>query len=277
MLLSADSIEHNSCIVHPAWPAPRWVGAAMSTRAGGQSQPPWSSLNLGDHVGDAPGAVAANRLLWQQACAVQPVYLEQVHGCTVVSLDAPVPAGRALQADGCFASVPGVGCTVMVADCLPVLVCHAQQRIVGAAHAGWRSLAGVQGWGVIEALLHAMRAALVPASAGDDGWMAWLGPCIGPQAFEVGDEVRAAFVNVQPQAAGCFVAGVRAGKWLADLAALARLRLAAAGVRAIYGNDGTAAWCTFGQPQRYFSYRRDGCTGRMAATIWLRGAEALQP
>ena len=253
----------------------------MSQRAGGQSQQPWGSLNLGAHVGDASEAVLANRLLWQQICAVQPIYLDQVHGCAVVTLNESVSAATPiLQADACLSTVPGVGCTVMVADCLPVLVCHARQRIVGAAHAGWRGLAGERGYGVIEALLHAMRAVLAAAAPEENpeaDWLAWLGPCIGPKEFEVGDEVRAAFVTAQPQAAACFAAGANAGKWLADLAALARLRLAAAGVQAVYGNDSTAPWCTFSQLQQYFSYRRDGCTGRMAATIWLRPGNGSRP
>lgn len=264
----------------PQWPAPAWVRALVSSRAGGVSLPPYASMNLGDHVQDDPAAVARNRQIWQQATGVPSVFLQQVHGVEVAELVASsVQAERPIVADASCSQTPGVACTILVADCLPVLICHAQQRVVGAAHAGWRSLAGQGGRGVLEQLLHRLRALCPAASA--DGWLAWLGPCIGPNAFEVGDEVRAAFVNTQLEAASCFTpqnAAVRAnlssqpdpsGKWRAGLAGLARLRLAALGVHAVYGNDGSEDWCTFSQPQRFFSYRRDGQTGRMAVGIWL--------
>lgn len=258
----------------PQWPAPVWVRALVSSRAGGVSLPPYASMNLGDHVQDDQAAVVRNRQIWQQATGVPSVFLQQVHGVEVAELTASFAQGEQLiAADSSCTQTPGVACTILVADCLPVLICHAQQRVVGAAHAGWRSLAGQQGRGVLEQLLQRLRALCPTASA--DGWLAWLGPCIGPRAFEVGDEVRAAFVETQPEAATCFVAQPAAGgadqpsKWLADLAGLARLRLAALGVHAVYGNDGSVDWCTFSQPQRFFSYRRNGQTGRMAASIWL--------
>ncbi|MDO4795247.1 MAG: peptidoglycan editing factor PgeF [Brachymonas sp.] len=258
----------------PQWPAPAWVRALVSSRAGGVSLPPYASMNLGDHVQDDSPAVARNRQIWQQATGVPSVFLQQVHGVEVAELSASSAQGeQPLVADASCTQTPGVACTILVADCLPVLICHAQQRVVGAAHAGWRSLAGQQGRGVLEQLLQHLRALCPAASA--DGWLAWLGPCIGPRAFEVGNEVRAAFVETQPEAATCFVAQPATGsadqpsKWLADLAGLARLRLAALGVPAVYGNDGSADWCTFSQAQRFFSYRRDGASGRMAASIWL--------
>ncbi len=258
----------------PQWPAPDWVRAVASSRAGGVSLAPYNSMNLGDHVQDDPAAVARNRQIWQQVAGVSGVFLQQVHGVDVAVLNADsANAAHPIVADACCTQAPGVACTIQVADCLPVLMCHARQRVVGAAHAGWRSLAGHAGQGVLERLLQSMQT-LCPA-ADADGWMAWLGPCIGPQAFEVGDEVRAAFVSAHPQAEACFVAKAEAdrpGKWLADLAGLARLRLAVAGVHAVYGNNSTGEWCTFSQPQRFFSYRRDGRTGRMAAAIWLQAS-----
>ena len=259
----------------PQWPAPAWVRAVASSRTGGVSLAPYNSMNLGDHVEDDPASVARNRQIWQQLAGVRSVFLQQVHGVEVAELDdASTQASSLVVADAACTGIPGVACTIQVADCLPVLMCHARQRIVGAAHAGWRSLAGQQGQGVLERLLQKLQA-LCPA-ADDDGWMAWLGPCIGPRAFEVGDEVHAAFVQTQPAAAACFVAQPAAGncgKWLADLAGLARLRLAAMGVQAVYGNNSRLEWCTFSQSQRFFSYRRDGRTGRMAAAIWLQSPD----
>ena len=151
----------------------------------------------------------------------------------------------------------------MVADCLPVLLCDAQGQWVAAAHAGWRGLLGAQGRGVLEAAVQTR----FPSAQGPDQVMAWLGPCIGPHAFEVGDEVRQAFVAATPEAASCFQAHVP-GKWMANLPALAGQRLRALGVSRIYGNDGSQDWCTVTQPSRFFSHRRDGVSGRMAASIW---------
>jgi YfiH family protein len=157
-----------------------------------------------------------------------------------------------------------LACTVMVADCLPVLFCDAQGRQVAAAHAGWRGLLGIQGKGILE------QAIATFGTQGAEGLLAWLGPCIGPQAFEVGDEVRAAFVAATPGAAACFKP-LSAGKWLADLPGLARQRLSALGIARTYGNDGGQDWCTVSNPSRFFSHRRDGVSGRMAASIWRVG------
>ena len=245
----------------PDWPAPASVQALCSTRLGGHSCGAYAGLNLGLHVGDAAPQVLANRQLLQARLAVRPVFMDQVHGSTVLPLQAATPDG--LVADAAITTQTGLACTVMVADCLPVLFCDAQGRAVAAAHAGWRGLLGVAGRGVLEITLASLR-----ASVGQDAdILAWLGPCIGPKAFEVGDEVRAAFVAQAPQVAACFVAQ-GGGKWLADLPALARQRLAAQGVAQAYGNDGSAAWCTFSNPSRFFSHRRDRVSGRLAACVW---------
>ena len=240
----------------PDWPAPAGVRAICTTRTGGVSAAPYDGLNLGDHVGDAPARVAANRAIFQQAIGAHPVFLNQVHGTQVVTLDASTPDGTV--ADACVTDQPGVACTVMVADCLPVLFTTADGCRVAAAHAGWRGLAGQGGVGILEATAKRLQA---------NDILAWLGPCIGPQAFEVGDEVRAAFTATDAEAADCFKP-LTQGKWLADLAALARLRLRALGISQIYGNDSSAAWCTVGNASRFFSYRRDRVTGRFCASIW---------
>lgn len=243
----------------PKWPAPVTVRAVCTTRAGGRSLPPYDSFNLGDHVGDDPLAVGANRAVLAQAIGARPVFLQQVHGSGVVALDAHTPHGT--QADACYTRDAGVACTVMVADCLPLLYTDARGSFVAAAHAGWRGLAGQGGVGVLETLHAALD---VPAHE----VMVWLGPCIGPQAFEVGSEVKAAFEAHDPRAAACFRPAATAGKWLADLPALARLRLAALGIRQIYGNDGSSGWCTVTNASRFFSHRRDRVSGRLAACIW---------
>ena len=253
----------------PDWPAPPGVRAVFTTRAGGVSEGPWASMNLGGHVGDAPAAVAVNRARLAEAIGAQPVFLQQVHGTQTVVVDGTDPHDLP-RADACIATLPGRACTVMVADCLPVLLTDRAGRQVAAAHAGWRGLAD----GVLESVLE--RFSALAGAAGRPpaiDLIAWLGPCIGPEAFEVGDEVRATFVARQAAAAECFrpVAG-SPGKWWADLAGLARQRLAAAGVQALYGNDGGAGWCTVSNLSRFFSHRRDavdlGSSGRMAACIW---------
>lgn len=248
----------------PDWPAPPGVHAVCSTRAGGHSSGPYASLNLGDHVGDAPSAVRANRAILIQAMGARAVFLNQVHGLDVVRLDADSRDG--IEADAVLSATPGLACTVMVADCLPVLFCDAQGLQVGAAHAGWRGLAGRDGEGILErtcqSLCRSGDATLAPSDL-----IAWLGPCIGARAFEVGDEVRDCFVASDARAASLF-RPCGAGKWLADLAGLARLRLTALGVTRIHGNDGSDDWCTVSQPQRFFSYRRDRVCGRMAASVW---------
>ena len=262
----------------PDWPAPARVRSVFTTRAGGISAPPFDSMNLGTHVGDQPAAVAANRARLQRAIGAQAVFLDQVHGHQVQVLHTDTLDG--LPADACLTTQRQLACTVMVADCLPVLLTTRDGRVVAAAHAGWRGLAGsveAGGQGVLESIYASFsavaQAGRAPAAIET---IAWLGPCIGPSAFEVGAEVRAAFVAVQPEAARCLVpAGP--GKYLADLPALARLRLRALGVTQVYGNDGSPSWCTVSQVSRFFSHRRDagvggngfGTTGRMAACIWL--------
>ena len=250
----------------PDWPAPAGVRAVCTTRLGGVSAAPYDSLNLGDHVGDTPACVAANRAILQETIGARPVFLNQVHGTEVVPLEATSPDGMA--ADACVTDAQGLACTVMVADCLPVLFTRAQGQAVAAAHAGWRGLAGQGGVGILEATHQQLLALAQNGSRQENSAiMAWLGPCIGPTLFEVGEEVRAAFTQGDAQAAHCFKP-LASGKWLADLAALARLRLRAMGISQMYGNDSSAAWCTVGNASRFFSYRRDGITGRFCASIW---------
>ena len=269
----------------PQWPAPAGVRAVFTTRQGGVSRPPHDSLNLGDHVGDVAAAVAANRLILQRAIACQPVFLQQVHGTGVLELSHDSVDG--LTADACLTRQRGLACTIMVADCLPVLFAHLDQPVVAAAHAGWRGLAGLALLanadaaepifeGVLEATFNRFSA-LVGASPNEFAprTIAWLGPCIGPTAFEVGAEVKAAFEAVHPAAGTLFVEQPQQThqvKYVADLQGLARLRLRALGISQIYGNDGTPDWCTVSRPSRFFSHRRDAgggrSTGRMAACIW---------
>lgn len=249
------------CLI-PDWPAPSAVRAVCTTRAGGASVGRYASMNLGLHVGDDLQAVSANRLRLQAGLGVRPVFLDQVHGTTLLTLDAQTEDGQ--QADAAATRQAGLACTVMVADCLPVLLCDAHGSMVAAAHAGWRGLLGTQGRGVLEATV----AGFGQAGRGlPEGLLAWLGPCIGPDAFEVGDEVRSAFVSASPQAQDCFKPQAN-GKWLADLPALARQRLAAMGIARTFGNDSSQAWCTVANASRFFSHRRDGVSGRMAACIW---------
>lgn len=239
--------------LQPDWPAPAGVRAVCTTRAGGVSQGAWRGLNLGDHVGDDPAHVASNRAQLRAAIGAHAVFLQQVHGADVLALQPGTPDGAV--ADACTTTHTGLACTMMVADCLPVLFTDAQGRRVAAAHAGWRGLAA----GVLERSVDCFEG---------DRPIAWLGPCIGPQAFEVGDEVRAAFEAQSAEAAQCFRPTGAPGKWWADLPALARQRLRSAGVAAVYGNDGSEAWCTVRNPLRFFSHRRDGVSGRFAACIW---------
>lgn len=241
-----------------AWPLPPGVHAVCSTRLGGVSHAPFDSLNLGDHVQDKPEAVAANRANFQaQLDGAKPIFLTQVHGTRVVTLDTTSHDGT--EADACITQTPNMACTILVADCLPLLFTVNNGQVVAAAHAGWRGLAH----GVIEATVHAVCAAahVPPAHV-----QAWLGPCIGPAAFEVGQDVKEALMApdyAKPHP-------VHSQKWLMDLAGIARARLSAMGVLAIAGNDSTSAWCTVSQPSRFFSYRRDGSTGRFAASICRR-------
>ncbi len=266
----------------PQWPAPAHVRAVCTTRLGGVSSAPFDSMNLGDHVGDDVHHVARNRALLCEAIHATPIFLPQVHGTHVVEFDDAMPQGAGLQADACITRQPGVACTIMVADCLAVLLTNRQGTVVGAAHAGWRGLAG-EGCGAESGVLTAIFQQFRPVALVSNQELAtniiasqeilvWLGPCIGPGKFEVGNDVRDAFA-AQNAAAHTMFKPFGPGKWLADLAGLARLRLHAMGIENVYGNDGSAAWCTVSNPSRFFSHRRDAVTlggsGRMAACIWL--------
>ncbi len=259
-------------LFQPNWPVPTHVRIVCSLRAGGTSQAPFDALNLGDHVGDDAAAVAANRSAYAKALGAKPVYLNQVHGWDVVELDAQTPDGT--QADACITTEKNLACTIMVADCLPVLFCNSQGTMVGAAHAGWRGLCGQAGEGVLEHIFKRFRALSVikPAQIATDlianDILVWLGPCIGPEAFEVGAEVREAFVTANDQAAQHFKPHGKE-KFLANLPALAKQRLQAHGITKIYGNDGSSDWCTVSNPSRFFSHRRDRVSGRFAASVWL--------
>ena len=246
--------------------------AICTTRAGGESKAPFDSLNLGSHVQDDPASVRSNRAILQATIGARPVFLQQVHGVAVAQLDALTLDGT--QADACATALPGVACTIMVADCLPVLFTNRAGTQVAAAHAGWRGLvAGVleQTYQCFMPKIHINSAQAAPKNIAND-IIAWLGPCIGPRAFEVGAQVHAAFVAARAQDAEHFTLQ-RDGKYLANLSALAKSRLLALGVSQIYGNDGSDAWCTVANASRFFSHRRDaarlGSTGRMAACIWL--------
>jgi polyphenol oxidase len=242
------------------WPVPG-VRAGHSLRGSGASGGPYTSFNLGDHVGDQKAHVQANRDLLTRTLGVRPVFLSQVHGTQVQAL--PCPDGT--PADAVYTSTLGSACCIMVADCLPILLSDTQGRVVAAAHAGWRGLCGDQGLGVVETLMTQLRHQWPDAQ-----WLAWLGPCIGPTAFEVGADVLQAFTASQASAQAHFrPIDQRPGKWWCDLAALARQRLAARGVDQVGGNDSSPAWCTHLQSDRYFSHRRDRVSGRMAAVIFL--------
>ena len=248
------------------WLAPDWriagVGALMTSRAGGVSTGRYASMNLGASVGDDAGAVAANRARLAEATGVAPVYLRQVHGMRVVRIGAGDAAAGAPvhEADAAVTTEAGVACVVQAADCLPVLLAAPGGRAVAAAHAGWRGLAA----GIVEA---AVEAVCVAGKCRPGEVVAWLGACIGPGAFEVGANVVLAF-GARPEAesgaTGRFKPKGRA-KWLADLPGLARDRLDTAGVAQIGGG----AWCTVADSSRFFSFRRDGVTGRMAAAVWI--------
>ncbi len=237
--------------LQPDWPAPAKVRAYMTTRAGGASRGPYASFNLASHVGDDEAAVAKNRLRLRQALSLpsEPSWLDQVHGTDVTV----VPGRVAGSADAIVAFTPGAVCAVLVADCLPVFLASRDGDRAGLAHAGWRGLAA----GVIEAAVAALDCD--PARL-----VAWLGPSIGPETFEVGPEVRDAFAAKDPASETDFSRG-RDGRFFADLPALARRRLVASGVRSVGGGE----LCTYSDPTRFYSYRRDGATGRMAALIWL--------
>ena len=245
----------------PQWPAVTGVRAAFTLRAGGVSRAAYDSFNLGAHVGDAPLAVAQNRRVLRQQLSLprEPVWLEQVHGIDIVDADRSEPQlqpqPQPPRGDGAITRQRGPVLAVLVADCLPVLFAACDGSAVAVAHAGWRGLAA----GVLEAAVAAM--------AGCGPLQAWLGPAIGPAHFEVGEEVRAAFVARDREDAAAFVANAR-GRWQCTLQALARARLRALGIDSLHGEPS----CTYADPQRFYSYRRDGITGRMAALIWLQAA-----
>ena len=241
-------------VLTPEWRAPHRVRAAFTLRGGGVSAPPFDTLNLGAHVGDSPAAVAENRRRVREGLNLpaEPAWLEQVHGTRVADLDAPDEPGRA-AADAVITRCPGKVCAVQVADCMPVLFAARDASAVAVAHGGWRGLAA----GVLEATV-----ARLGVAAGE--LIAWLGPAISAPHFEVGGEVRAAFLAADRAAAGAFTQNER-GRWQCDLAALARRRLAALGVMEVSGGS----WCTYADAGRFFSFRRDGRCGRMAALIWL--------
>lgn len=240
--------------IYPNWPAAAGVNAVMTTRSGGVSVAPFDSMNLGDHVNDDPEAVKKNRalLIKQLNLPSEPVWLSQVHGIRAIEHES---ASNGDEADAIVAHQPRQVCAIMTADCLPVLFSNKQGTVVGAAHAGWRGLES----GVLESTITGMQ-----CDAKDI--LVWLGAAIGPQAFEVGPEVREAFVDRHKQTQVAFVAQDN-GKYLADIYMLARIRLEIAGIiqENIYGGE----WCTYSQSDLYFSYRRESQTGRMASLIWL--------
>jgi len=250
------TIRSEASIIIPDWSAPARVRAVSTTRIGGQSAPPYDSLNLAQHVGDSASDVSANRECLNQLAgySTEPLWLEQVHGNTVVNAD---NYNSLIAADASFSATNNKVCVVMTADCLPVLFCDKQGRAVAAAHAGWRGLAG----GVLEASLQQLCDELA-CSAGQI--LAWLGPAIGPLAFEVGDEVREAFI-AQHDVESAFIAADK-GHWLMDIYAVARARLNRAGVTDISGGE----YCTFSDSEHFFSYRRNKTCGRMASLIWLQ-------
>ena len=248
---------HN--FILPDWPAPAGIKACSTVRypsgvnADSLSEGVFSGLNLGNHVGDKTEHVLANRQLLAKELPQPPIWLDQVHGTEVVNV---LHAEQGQRADAAVAYAADLGpgvCAVMTADCLPVLLCDMRGKAIAAVHAGWRGLLS----GVLENAVAAMgdRPHMV---------MAWLGPAIGPKAFEVGQEVVQAFVSEQAGAVACFTQ-VDAEHWLADIYALARLRLQMVGVRDIYGGE----QCTYTEPDKFYSYRRDGQTGRMAGLIWF--------
>ena len=262
-------LKETERLVHPDWPAPTNIGALTTTRLGGYSLAPYGlnknlpgGLNLGVHVGDDHDLVMCNRQLLARALPSMPIWLNQVHSDDVVVLDEHAPPNQI--ADAAVTAVPNIVCAVLTADCLPVLFCDRGGRAVGAAHAGWRGLCG----GVLEAtaLAHADAAGCAPCDQ-----LAWLGPAISRHQFEVGEDVFAAFMaaalaNEFHATSGAFYPSGNPNKKLCDLYALARIRLRRVGIKHVYGGE----YCTLTQAQHFYSYRRDGITGRMASLIWLK-------
>ena len=257
-------VESGLPVLVPHWPVASRVRAFVTTREGGLSRGPFGlehghtgGLNLGEHVGDDPDTVRGNRARLAAAVPGPVTWLHQVHGTRVFRAESPITPDPPPDADAAVTAQAGVVLAVMTADCLPILLADPQGTVVGIAHAGWRGLAA----GVAETTVDAMREWLPPARP----LVAWLGPAIGPTAFEVGDEVRTAFCDVDPAASAAFVPAAAAGKWWSDLYRLARQRLARCGVESVHGGGR----CTVGEPQRFYSHRRDGRSGRMASLIWI--------
>jgi YfiH family protein len=241
----------------PDWPAPAGIKSCVTTRSGGVSLAPFDSFNLGDHVDDRPEAVAANRLRLTSHLGIQPAWLKQVHGVAVAQAD----PSQVLEADASWTATPGIACTIMTADCLPALFCNRAGTRVAAAHAGWRGLAA----GVLEAAADSMDTA-------PQDILVWLGPAIGQPSFEVGAEVREAFIAAHPQTAQAFIPSLNPGRFMADIYALARLRLAAQGIDAVYGGG----LDTF-TDSRFFSFRRNARNGRFASLVWIDHSAPSQP
>lgn len=233
----------------PDWPAPAGIKSCVTTRTGGVSQAPFDSFNLGDHVDDSPDSVAANRLRLTSELHIQAAWLKQVHGVAVAEADPT----KVVEADASWTATPGIACTIMTADCLPALFCNRAGTRVAAAHAGWRGLAA----GVLEAAADSL-------DAPPEDIMVWLGPAIGQPSFEVGAEVREAFISTHPQTEDAFIPSKNPGRFMADIYALARLRLADRGITAVYGGG----FDTFTDP-RFYSYRQSARTGRFASLIWI--------
>ena len=262
-----------SDLIVPNWPAPKNVHALQTNRLNGVSLAPYDSLNLGSHVNDNTIHVAQNRQLLRQLLPIEPVWLNQVHGINVLNLD-DINAAKfdsVPTADASFTSHKNVVCVTMTADCLPILICDSAGTHVASIHAGWRSLCD----GVIEATIAKM-------ATDSSQLLAWLGPAIGPDAFEVGSEVRAQFITQDAQAQAAFrpqaainpqTKQPQPEKWLGNIYQIAKQRLNKLGVTQIYGGgisqNQSEYWCTFSQKDQFFSYRRDGITGRMATLIWL--------
>ncbi|MEI6382917.1 MAG: peptidoglycan editing factor PgeF [Betaproteobacteria bacterium] len=265
--MSNDFVQYGS----HSWPAnwlipkhlPNGVRAVCTTREGGESKVPYESFNLGNHVGDDEQHVKKNRQHLQSLLGVRPVFLKQVHAWDVIEISNGIIDDTV--ADVCFTSQKQIACTIMVADCLPVLAWNSSGTWVGAAHAGWRGLLGSDGRGVFEVLVSSL-----PNHVKVSDLHVWLGPCIGPTAFEVGEDVYPAFVSQSAQSHNAFVPHQQQSqKWWADLQSLARKRLQHLGVQHIDGNDGSSDWCTVLNRELFFSHRRDKVSGRFAACIWI--------
>ncbi len=252
-------MNKSASFLYPDWPAPANIGAAMTLRVGGVSAPPFASFNQATHVGDDSVAVANNRLLTRQTLALpnEPVWLEQIHSNRVVDA---INTSVLQQADASYTGQVGVVCAVLTADCLPLLICSKEGQQVAAVHAGWKGLLA----GIITNTITALNAAR-SKSAEESGYLVWLGSAIGPKSFEVGTEVREAFIHKNARNSAAFLQ-TAADKWLADIYQLARIELTDLQVVDVYGGGA----CTFSEAELYYSYRREMQTGRMASLIWRK-------